>query len=308
MKKKYVGLFLSLATSFIGINGVEAAKVSIIGSDNATVGERITLNVRVSELDEESVIGIGGQIAYDEKYLELVAMEGMTNPYSVDYNIKNAKFAGIDFGGKGFNEDKNILKITFKVKQEGTTTVGFKENGLKNDKMDYEIELTNSKTDVIENTTIVSKNLVINKKLEEPKTIETVKPIVKEEISKKEETKVEVIKSKEETPLVKEDNKTIEVETEATQNQETVVVKNDTKKEETIVSKNKVENSVKEELTRKDEVKSNINADAAMASLTDFFDRFKTLFINEKSEVTVENTNNLFGFIGDRLIALLKRV
>lgn len=308
MKKKYVGLFLSLATSFIGINGVEAAKVSIIGSDNATVGEKITLNVRVSELDEESVIGIGGQIAYDEKYLELVAMEGMTNPYSVDYNIKNAKFAGIDFGGKGFNEDKNILKITFKVKQEGTTTVGFKENGLKNDKMDYEIELTNSKTDVIENTTIVSKNLVINKKLEEPKTIETVKPIVKEEISKKEETKVEVIKSKEETPLVKEDNKIIEVETKATQNQETVVVKNDTKKEETIVSKNKVENSVKEELTKKDEVKSNINADAAMACLTDFFDRFKTLFINEKSEVTVENTNNLFGFIGDRLIALLKRV
>lgn len=308
MKKKYVGLFLSLATSFIGINGVEAAKVSIIGSDNVTVGEKITLNVRVSELDEESVIGIGGQIAYDEKYLELVAMEGMTNPYSVDYNIKNAKFAGIDFGGKGFNEDKNILKITFKVKQEGNTTIGFKENGLKNDKIDYEIELTNSKTDVIENTTIVSKNLVINKKIEEPKTIETVKPIVKEEISKKEETKIEVIKPKEETPLVEEDNKTIEVETKAAQNQETVVVKSDTKKEETTVSKNKVENSVKEELTKKDEVKSNINADAAMASLTNFFDRFKTLFINEKTEVTVENTNNLFGFIGDRLIALLKRV
>lgn len=308
MKKKYVGLFLSLATSFIGINGVEAAKVSIIGSDNVTVGEKITLNVRVSELDEESVIGIGGQIAYDEKYLELVAMEGMTNPYSIDYNIKNAKFAGIDFGGKGFNEDKNILKITFKVKQEGNTTIGFKENGLKNDKMDYEIELTNSKTDVIENTTIVSKNLVINKKIEEPKTIETVKPIVKEEISKKEETKIEVIKPKEETLLVEEDNKTIEVETKVAQNQETVVVKSDTKKEETTVSKNKVENSVKEELTKKDEVKSNINADAAMASLTNFFDRFKTLFINEKTEVTVENTNNLFGFIGDRLIALLKRV
>lgn len=296
MKKLYVGLLLGLATACLGIKGVDAAKVSVVGSDKATVGENITLNVRISDLGADSVIGIGGQISYDKDYLELVSMKGMNEPYSVAYNLKNAMFAGFATSEKSLDNDKNVLSVTFKLIKEGNTTVGIaKNNG------EYEIELTDANTDIIKDVTIVEKNIIINKKVE----VEEVKQeeVVKEETPKKEKVKTEVSTPKnEETTVEKVENVVVpEVKHEE---KEEVVVKSTPKKEEKALNsevekKETIKSSVKEETLKKEEIKIEVPT----YNITNFLDRFKAIFTNKKED----KSNNLFGLIGLKLMALAKR-
>lgn len=282
MKKIYLGLWAGLATALIGIGSVDAAKMSIIGSDNATVGDNITLNVEISELEGESIIGIGGQISFDKEYLELVSMKGIEEPYSVAYNIKNAKFAGVSFSGRGILEDKKVLAITFKTKKEGNTTIDF---------ADY--ELTNAKTDLVD-TTSVSKEIAINEALKEetPKVVTTVEKKEDKKTSYK-STTVSISKSND-------DNKVEE----KVNNENTV--KSDNDKE--IISK-EIQTSSKKENTNevkkkaKEVKKENKQEDIKEVDLTNFVAKFKALFVkNNKSEST-----NLFNVISKKIITIFKR-
>lgn len=282
MKKIYLGLWVGLATALIGIGSVDAAKMSIIGSDNATVGDNITLNVEISELEGESIIGIGGQISFDKEYLELVSMKGIEEPYSVAYNIKNAKFAGVSFSGRGILEDKKVLAITFKTKKEGNTTIDF---------ADY--ELTNAKTDLVD-TTSVSKEIAINEALKEetPKVVTTVEKKEDKKTSYK-STTVSISKSND-------DNKVEE----KVNNENTV--KSDNDKE--IISK-EIQTSSKKENTNevkkkaKEVKKENKQEDIKEVDLTNFVAKFKALFVkNNKSEST-----NLFNVISKKIITIFKR-
>lgn len=282
MKKIYLGLWAGLATALIGIGSVDAAKMSIIGSDNATVGDNIILNVEISELEGESIIGIGGQISFDKEYLELVSMKGIEEPYSVAYNIKNAKFAGVSFSGRGILEDKKVLAITFKTKKEGNTTIDF---------ADY--ELTNAKTDLVD-TTSVSKEIAINEALKEetPKVVTTVEKKEDKKTSYK-STTVSISKSND-------DNKVEE----KVNNENTV--KSDNDKE--IISK-EIQTSSKKENTNevkkkaKEVKKENKQEDIKEVDLTNFVAKFKALFVkNNKSEST-----NLFNVISKKIITIFKR-
>lgn len=282
MKKIYLGLWAGLATALIGIGSVDAAKMSIIGSDNATVGDNIILNVEISELEGESIIGIGGQISFDKEYLELVSMKGIEEPYSVAYNIKNAKFAGVSFSGRGILEDKKVLAITFITKKEGNTTIDF---------ADY--ELTNAKTDLVD-TTSVSKEIVINEALKEeaPKVVTTVE--------KKEDKKTSY---KSTTVSISKSNNDNKVE-EKVNNENTV--KSDNDKE--IISK-EIQTSSKKENTNevkkkaKEVKKENKQEDIKEVDLTNFVAKFKALFVkNNKSEST-----NLFNVISKKIITIFKR-
>lgn len=261
MKKIYLGLWAGLATALIGIGSVDAAKMSIIGSDNATVGDNIILNVEISELEGESIIGIGGQISFDKEYLELVSMKGIEEPYSVAYNIKNAKFAGVSFSGRGILEDKKVLAITFKTKKEGNTTIDF---------ADY--ELTNAKTDLVD-TTSVSKEIAINEALKEetPKVVTTVEKKEDKKTSYK-STTVSISKSND-------DNKVEE----KVNNENTV--KSDNDKE--IISK-EIQTSSKKENTNevkkkaKEVKKENKQEDIKEVDLTNFVAKFKALFVKKQ--------------------------
>lgn len=282
MKKIYLGLWAGLATALIGIGSVDAAKMSIIGSDNATVGDNIILNVEISELEGESIIGIGGQISFDKEYLELVSMKGIEEPYSVAYNIKNAKFAGVSFSGRGILEDKKVLAITFKTKKEGNTTIDF---------ADY--ELTNAKTDLVD-TTSVSKEIVINEALKEeaPKVVTTVEKKEDKKTSYK-STTVSISKSND-------DNKVEE----KVNNENTVKSDNDKEiisKEIQTSSKKENTNEVKKEA--KEVKKENKQEDIKEVDLTNFVAKFKALFVkNNKSEST-----NLFNVISKKIITIFKR-
>lgn len=282
MKKIYLGLWAGLATALIGIGSVDAAKMSIIGSDNATVGDNITLNVEISELEGESIIGIGGQISFDKEYLELVSMKGIEEPYSVAYNIKNAKFAGVSFSGRGILEDKKVLAITFKTKKEGNTTIDF---------ADY--ELTNAKTDLVD-TTSVSKEIAINEALKEetPKVVTTVEKKEDKKTSYK-STTVSISKSND-------DNKVEE----KVNNENTVKSDNDKEiisKEIQTSSKKGNTNEVKKKA--KEVKKENKQEDIKEVDLTNFVAKFKALFVkNNKSEST-----NLFNVISKKIITIFKR-
>lgn len=282
MKKIYLGLCAGLVTALIGIGNVDAAKMSIVGSDNAIVDNNITLNVEISELEGESIIGIGGQISFDKEYLELVSMKGIEEPYSVAYNLKNAKFAGVSFSGRGILEDKKVLAITFKAKKEGNTTVDF---------ADY--ELTNVKTDLVD-TTSVSKKIVIKEVLKEevPKVVTSVE--------KKEDKKPSYKSTTVSTSNSNSDNK-IE---EKVNNENTI--KSDNSKEVQTSSKKEIAKvEVKKEVKEVKQEKK--KEDIKEVDLTSFIAKFKALFVKNDKAVDDNNSNNFFNVISKKIITIFKR-
>lgn len=282
MKKIYLGLCAGLVTALIGIGSVDAAKMSIVGSDNAIVDNNITLNVEISELEGESIIGIGGQISFDKEYLELVSMKGIEEPYSVDYNLKNAKFAGVSFSGRGILEDKKVLAITFKAKKEGNTTVDF---------ADY--ELTNVKTDLVD-TTSVSKEIVIKEALKEeaPKVVTT---------GEKKEDKKPTYKS----TTVSTSNSNSDNKIEEKVNNENTIKGDNSKEVQTSSKKEIAKVEVKKEVKEVKQEKK--KEDIKEVDLTSFIAKFKALFVKSDRVVNDNNSNNFFNVISKKIITIFKR-
>ena len=113
------------------IVNAESANISIVGNNEAYLNDTVTLNVRVDHIEdvEEGIVAIGGDIVYDNEYLELVSATPAQNPYRFDGNSISAntyRIAGVDFTmNNGIKSDTIVYSLVFKTNKLGQTKVSF---------------------------------------------------------------------------------------------------------------------------------------------------------------------------------------
>ncbi len=127
MKKglvSFAAFFLALAPA--KANGI--ATINVEGKTNATVGETINVNLKLENIKDtiDGVVAIGGDLKYDNDYLEYVGSLDINPNYKTEINEKILRIAGVDFTlENGIKEDSAIYTFSFKVLKEGSTSVTF---------------------------------------------------------------------------------------------------------------------------------------------------------------------------------------
>lgn len=162
MKK---ALFTGAVITLLCIPSVAFAKgtagVKFEGTNNVNVGDEFTVNMVIDNVNgtEYGVVGFGGYISYDSNVLELVSTS-QGNSYEVLINKNNNKIIGIDYTMEnGIKERTDVLKLTFKAKDEGNTNITLANGELEDryDSIDFdvnELNITSSKIKTIENIAI----------------------------------------------------------------------------------------------------------------------------------------------------------
>ena len=162
MKK---ALFTGAVVTLLCIPSVAFAKgtagVKFEGTNNVNVGDEFTVNMVIDNVNdtEYGVVGFGGYISYDSNVLELVSTS-QGNSYEVLINKNNNKIIGIDYTMEnGIKERTNVLKLTFKAKDEGNTNITLANGELEDryDSIDFdvnELNITSSKLKTIENIAV----------------------------------------------------------------------------------------------------------------------------------------------------------
>lgn len=162
MKK---ALFTGAVITLLCIPSVAFAKgtagVKFEGANNVNVGDEFTVNMVIDNVNdtEYGVVGFGGYISYDSNVLELVSTS-QGNSYEVLINKNNNKIIGIDYTMEnGIKKRTDVLKLTFKAKDEGNTNITLANGELEDryDSIDFdvnELNITSSKIKTIENIAI----------------------------------------------------------------------------------------------------------------------------------------------------------
>ena len=162
MKK---ALFTGAVITLLCIPSVAFAKgtagVKFEGTNNVNVGDEFTVNMVIDNVSdtEYGVVGFGGYISYDSNVLELVSTS-QGNSYEVLINKNNNKIIGIDYTMEsGIKERTDVLKLTFKAKDEGNTNITLANGELEDryDSIDFdvnELNITSSKIKTTENIAI----------------------------------------------------------------------------------------------------------------------------------------------------------
>lgn len=127
MRKKIIlGLF-SFITFFAFTISVYAGNVTIgfNGSDSVAVNNNIDIIVRASDINglTEGLATAQGDIIYDDNYLEYVKFEDVSSLLSVSYGTKTRRFVALGLSGEYISSDDNLIKLTFKAKNIGSTTI-----------------------------------------------------------------------------------------------------------------------------------------------------------------------------------------
>ncbi len=135
MKKlnKIINLLLIVAMLFTQLPVVQAAgsaTVNLNGSSTATTGSNIELTVALANVTGavDGVAGFQANVAYDAEYLEFVSYTGLTK-FSVDYDDSVKMIAGVALTRPTRVTDSsfNLIKLVFKTKKKGNTTVTIKD-------------------------------------------------------------------------------------------------------------------------------------------------------------------------------------
>ncbi|MCM1053642.1 MAG: cohesin domain-containing protein [Ruminococcus sp.] len=192
MKDLYFKVVAILIAIFMGISRVNAqAKISYVGENKVNVGDTFTLKVKVSDIEELPIIGIGGNLVFNNEYLELIKMEGMEEPFPMRFNEKYYIFSGFSMEAKGIAKEADILTLTFKALKEGSTNLAFREAELSDYNADivgvlevpYLLTITEKKESNFEE---VQKDTSKDKITNEVKEEVSIKDVVKEENEVKE--------------------------------------------------------------------------------------------------------------------------
>lgn len=130
---KTINLLLIVAMLFTQLPVVQAAgsaTVNLNGSSTATTGSNIELTVALANVTGavDGVAGFQANVAYDAEYLEFVSYTGLTK-FSVDYDDSVKMIAGVALTKPTRVTDSsfNLIKLVFKTKKKGNTTVTIKD-------------------------------------------------------------------------------------------------------------------------------------------------------------------------------------
>ena len=102
-----------------------SASMSFSGAGSVYNGNNIEVTLSISNVNAEGgITAIGGQINYDSNYLEFVSAQSLS-PITVRYEASTKKFAGLAMGGTPITGSTGVIRLTFRAKQVGNTTVSF---------------------------------------------------------------------------------------------------------------------------------------------------------------------------------------
>lgn len=196
MKKGLVSLAaFTLALAPVKADGF--ATINVEGKTQVNVGETITVKLNLHDINEtkDGVVAIGGDLKFDNEYLEYLESSDLNNNYKMDINEKILRIAGVDYTLKnGIKDDSAIYSFTFKVLKDGETSISFENAEIVD--VDASEVVTNN----------VPLNITINKKEEVTPIVEEVKEVKTPEIKDlKNEEKSEVIVKNEIKEPTKED-------------------------------------------------------------------------------------------------------
>ena len=128
MKKRIILGILSLVSFFAFTFNVEAGNVTLgfLGNDTVVVNNNLEIIVKASDINglTQGMATAQGDISFDNNYLEFVKSEDVSNTLSVSYGTKTKRFVALGLSGEYIPSAENLLKLTFKAKQVGSTTLG----------------------------------------------------------------------------------------------------------------------------------------------------------------------------------------
>lgn len=126
MKKKIIFGLFSIFAFFSFTFSVYAGNVTInfSGPDSVTVNNNIEIIVRASDISglNDGLATAQGDISFDENYLEYVKYEDVSS-LSVSYGSRTKRFVALGLSGEFIANNDNLIKLTFKAKNVGTTTI-----------------------------------------------------------------------------------------------------------------------------------------------------------------------------------------
>lgn len=130
MKKRLsiMTIIICLFTLFSNVIDVKAGTVNlnINGSDTVVVGNTIDLTVRASDITGFSggLATVQGDISFDDNFLTYVKYQNASSSLSSSYGTTTKRFVSLGMGGEYISSSDNLITITFRAKQVGTTDVG----------------------------------------------------------------------------------------------------------------------------------------------------------------------------------------
>lgn len=127
MRKKIGLRLLCIFATLAFVFNVYAGSVTVgfSSKDSVTVNQNIDVIVTVADVDglTDGVATVQGDISFDESYLEYVKHEDVSSSLSVSYGAKTKRFVALGMGGEYVAHADRLLKLTFKAKRAGTTTI-----------------------------------------------------------------------------------------------------------------------------------------------------------------------------------------
>lgn len=126
-KMKVVLKLIFVITIFAVVINVSAGSVtiSLTGNDTVVVNNNIDVTVHVSDINglTDGLATAQGDISFDGNYLEYIKHEDVSSNLSVSYGTKTNRFVALGLSGEYIPSSDNLLKITFKAKKVGETTI-----------------------------------------------------------------------------------------------------------------------------------------------------------------------------------------
>lgn len=115
--------------SCLSLDAAGSVSTSMSGSNSVYVGNTIDVTLSVTGVNGVSgggLTGIAGSISYDSNYLEYVSFKSLA-PFEINYSNSSRVFTGFDTtgGSKKISGNSDIIRITFRTKAVGNTTVKY---------------------------------------------------------------------------------------------------------------------------------------------------------------------------------------
>ena len=130
LKRFKLLIFVTILCSIFTLNTkVYAASATVEFSSNSTVsvGEKITVTMYITNVSDTSggIVSAGGNLSFDNSYLEYVSGTGVSSPYAFQINTAaNYKIAGLDTSlSSGISSKTKVFTFVFKALKLGSTTV-----------------------------------------------------------------------------------------------------------------------------------------------------------------------------------------
>ncbi len=129
MKKKSLIIIGIISILFTGsVLDVRAGTVnfSIQGSNTVSVNNNIELTVRAADITgfNGGLATAQGDISYDNNYLEYVKYQDSSPSLMVSFGSTTKRFVALGMNGEAIKSSEDIITLTFRAKQVGSTTVG----------------------------------------------------------------------------------------------------------------------------------------------------------------------------------------